>query len=116
MAEISVGGVSLPSPVSISESNEILWSEDTGRTLSGQMVGDVIAEKRKLSVKWAFLWQGDVETIMNHLISGFFSVTYSSAGGSHTMTAYRGSISTEQAIPQNGKILYKSVSVDLIER
>ena len=34
------GAVVLPSPVSISVNDEIIWTSDTGRTLSGKMVGD----------------------------------------------------------------------------
>ena len=46
------GAVVLPSPVSISVNDEIIWTSDTGRTLSGKMVGDPVAEKKTVSVKW----------------------------------------------------------------
>ena len=39
------GSVVLPAPVSLSVNDELIWTSDTGRTLSGRMVGDVIAEK-----------------------------------------------------------------------
>ena len=38
------GSVVLPAPVSLSVNDELIWTSDTGRTLSGRMVGDVIAE------------------------------------------------------------------------
>ena len=41
-----------PSPVSLSVSDELIWTSDTGRTLSGYMIGDVVAEKKNLSIKW----------------------------------------------------------------
>mgnify|MGYP000583136728 CR=1 FL=1 len=45
---IKANGVTLPSPVSISTTDEILWSSNTGRsTSSGKMLGDVIAEEDK---------------------------------------------------------------------
>lgn len=40
------GSVVLPAPVSLSVNDELIWTSDTGRTLSGRMVGDVIAEKK----------------------------------------------------------------------
>lgn len=36
---LKAGGVVLPAPVSITVNDEIIWSADTGRTMSGQMVG-----------------------------------------------------------------------------
>lgn len=50
MSEISVGGVALASPVEISINNEIIWSSSTGRSASGLMTGDVIAEKRTFPI------------------------------------------------------------------
>lgn len=46
------GDVILPAPTTLSVNDEIIWSSDTGRTLSGYMVGSVIAEKKNLSIKW----------------------------------------------------------------
>ena len=40
------GSTTLPAPTALTVNNEIIWSSDTGRTLSGKMVGDVVAEKK----------------------------------------------------------------------
>lgn len=40
------GSVTLPAPVEISVNDEIIWSSNTGRLASGEMAGDVIAEKK----------------------------------------------------------------------
>lgn len=116
MALISAGGIALPDPVSMSIDGEIIWSEDTGRTLSGSMVGDVIAEKKKLSVKWEFLFEGDVALIKSKLTSGFFPVTFRDIGGTTTITSYRSTLSVDPIGERGGGYLYRSVSVDLIQR
>lgn len=46
MFVLKCGNVELPAPVSMSVADEIIWSSDTGRTLTGTMVGDVVAEKK----------------------------------------------------------------------
>ena len=46
MALLTVGGVELPSPTSIQIDDEIIWSSDSGRDLSGLFAGDVVAQKR----------------------------------------------------------------------
>lgn len=55
MFVLKCGNVELPAPVSMSVADEIIWSSDTGRTLTGTMVGDVVAEKKNLSIKWNWL-------------------------------------------------------------
>ena len=52
MAEITVNGVALASPVSIGVNEEIIWSSGTGRSANGLMSGDVIANKRTFQVSW----------------------------------------------------------------
>ena len=52
MSMITAGGVSLPSPVEISIDDEIIWSSDSGRDLSGLFAGDVIATKKTISIQW----------------------------------------------------------------
>jgi hypothetical protein len=49
------GNTTLPAPTSLSVNDEIIWSSDTGRTLSGRMVGDPVAQKKTVSLKWEYL-------------------------------------------------------------
>lgn len=46
MAILTANGVALPAPTVIKIDNEIIWSSNTGRTSSGAMAGDVVAEKK----------------------------------------------------------------------
>ena len=50
MGVLMSGSVELPDPVSISVNDEIIWTADTGRTLSGLMIGDVVAEKKNVNI------------------------------------------------------------------
>ena len=48
-------GQELPAPVSIKVDDEIIWSSSTGRALDGTMLGDVVTEKKTLSINWGIL-------------------------------------------------------------
>ena len=37
------GNTTLPAPTEITVNDEIIWSSNTGRSTSGEMIGDVIA-------------------------------------------------------------------------
>ncbi len=37
---LRAGKTNLPAPTSMTVNDEIIWSEDTGRTLNGTMVGE----------------------------------------------------------------------------
>ena len=75
------GDVVLPAPTSLSVADEIIWTSDTGRTLMGRMVGDVVAEKKNVSIKWEWLTDEEVKTIKSRLIAGFFPFTFQCVGG-----------------------------------
>ncbi len=114
---LSAGGVVLPPPVSISVDDEIIWSEDTGRTLSGDMVGDVIAEKKKLSIKWQFLQESELAIIKSKMIAGFFPITFRDDGIDVTISSYRGTLSKEQlGRLGDGIFWYRSATVNLIQK
>lgn len=118
MADIlKSGSTVLPSPTSISVNDEIIWSSDTGRLIDGTMAGDVIAEKKTISIKWGILTEADVALIKNTLAAGFFPFTFRDDGISITIESYRGTL-TKQHLGYigDGIYYYKSVSVDIIQR
>lgn len=113
MSEIVVGGVELPSPVAISIGDEIIWSSNTGRSASGLMTGDVIAQKQTYAIKWGILTQDEVNIIENKLTVGFFSVKILNK----VFNAYRSTISkTILGTLSDGITYYSDVSVSLIEQ
>lgn len=110
-------GIELPSPVSFTVADEIIWTSDTGRTLAGLMIGDVVAEKKNLSIKWGILTEAEVMFIKSRLVSGFFPFTFHDDGLDITIEAYRGTLTKEHlGNIGDGLYYYKSVSVDIIQR
>lgn len=117
MAILVAGGVTLPPPVSISTSDEIIWSEDTGRSASGLMVGDIIAEKKTINVNWGVLTETEVGLIKSRLIAGFFPVTFRDDGVNITIDSYRGTMTKEHiGRLSDGIYYYRSCTVSIIQR
>lgn len=117
MAMLQVGVTALPDPVSIAVGDEIIWSTDTGRTLSGLMVGDVVAEKKKLSIEWGLLQASEVATIQNTIVAGFVPLTFRDGGDTLTIQVYRGTLTKEQIGELgDGIFWYRSASVELVQQ
>jgi hypothetical protein len=111
------GSTVLPAPTALTVSDEIIWSSDTGRTLAGRMVGDVVAEKKNLSIKWEYLTDTEVKLIKSRMIAGFFPFTFHDDGVDITISSYRGTLAKEHlGNIGDGNYWYKSVSVDVIQR
>lgn len=112
----------LPSPVSIKPSNELIWSENTGRAQSGtnkaQMIGDVIAEKDTYNIQWGIITQAEFATIKSKLTKGFFyfglGTSLANAQAS-AIKVYRSNI-TGTLLPIGNDVYYKDVAVDVIEQ
>lgn len=114
---LRAGDIVLPAPVSISVNDELIWTADTGRLMDGTMAGDVVAEKKTVSIKWGVMPESDIVLIKRGIIIGFFPVTFRDDGVDMTITAYRGTLSKEHIGPLgDGIYWYRSASVDLIER
>lgn len=112
MAEIVANGVNLPSPTDISIADELIWSSSTGRTASGLMIGDLIANKQTINIKWAYLTHTEKELIKRNLVGGFFSINILG----ESLTVYRGTIQSEVQGYLSGTLYYKSVSVQVIQQ
>ena len=111
------GSTVLPAPTSLSVNDEIIWTSDTGRTLSGLMIGSVVAQKKNLSIKWEYLTDGDVKLIRSRLIAGFFPFTFHDSGIDFTIESYRGTLTKDQIGDiGDGYFWYRSVTVDIIQR
>lgn len=118
MATLKCGSTVLPEPTELSSGDEIIWSSNAGRSAeSGKMLGDVVASKKTLEVKWAWLTEAQVATIKNSLVNGFFPITFRDNGATVTITVYRGTLQKEAAgYIGDGTYYYKSVSVSLIQQ
>lgn len=118
MTILTVGGVALPAPETITVADEIIWSSNTGRVSSGLMNGDIIAQKKTLKIKWGILTEAQMTLIKNKLVAGFFPITFHDEGKDMTITSYRGTLSKEMLgdLGDGKGCWYKSASVDLIQR
>lgn len=111
------GSTVLPAPVSLTVADEIIWTSDTGRTLSGYMMGDVVAQKKTLSIKWGILTENQMLLIKNTLVPGYFPISFHDDGIDLTIESYRGTLTKEHlGNIGDGEYYYKSVSVDIVQR
>lgn len=112
MSEITVNGVALASPVSISNSDEIIWNSGTGRSANGQMSGDIIANKKTIQISWGILTQDEYNAIRN-IPSGFFNAVVLG----QSIRAYRSTISGScLGTFSDGITYYNDVSTSFIEQ
>lgn len=117
MAVLMAGSTELPAPTELSVDDELIWSEETGRVASGKMVGDVIAEKKTLSITWGILTEKEVSVIAQNLKGGFFPITFRDNGIFITIPAYRGSFSKEHLGElSDGIYYYRSAACEIIQQ
>lgn len=111
------GDVELPAPVSVSIGSEIIWSSNTGRISTGKMIGDVIAEKEKITISWGILEKTEFDLIKNSLKAGFWPLTVNVDGEPFQINAYRGSL-TRVPMGQfgDGHYYFSSASVEIVEQ
>lgn len=116
MAILKCGDTELPSPVSITSGDEIIWSSNTGRGDNGKMQGDVVAKKKSVSIQWAVLSEKEVKILEENLVAGFFPFTFRDGGKAIEITAYRSTISKQHLGYAGGIYYYKSVEVQIIQQ
>ena len=65
--DLYIDGRTMPPPAreGIVESDQLIWSENAGRTASGHFVGDIIASKKTLTITWNELTYAEFLTIKN---------------------------------------------------
>lgn len=116
MITITAGGTALPSPTEMTLSGEIVWSANTGRAASGLMIGDVIAEKQTVGLRWGVLTKAELALLREKLVSGFFPATLAIDGQSVDLTCYRGALTAELLGTFGGTTYYRSAAATLIEQ
>lgn len=115
--ELRASDTLLPAPVEMMVNDEIIWSANTGRSASGKMLGDVVAEKGTVTITWGILPETDVATIQNAMPAGFFPLKFPDGGATRTITVYRGPFEREQlGYVGDGLLWYRSVSVELVQQ
>lgn len=114
---LRVNGVTLPAPVQITVNDEIIWSSSAGRAADGTMLGDVIADKKNISIKWGILKASEVQLISHNVVPGFFDFEFEDDGELIGITCYRGTTTKEQIGKlDDGIFYYRSVSASMIQK
>lgn len=99
---------------------EKIWSDNTGRSASGLMIGDIKAIKTVLDISWHKLKDSEVlnlDEAINSVDKPFFLVEYyDQKGVLQTKTFYAAPNSyTQKKYDRNG-IKYADISIQLIEQ
>ena len=113
---IKAKGTTLPSPTAISAGDEIIWSSDTGRDESGDMVGAVVATKKTFSIEWGVLTEAQFATLRTTLTSGFFTFQLVTDSTTTTITVYRGTLTGELLGTFGGVTYYKNAAATVIQQ
>ncbi len=106
-------GNELPSPVSMTIGDTIIWSSKTGRTSTGKMMGAVIAEKKTVNITWEMLTKGEWERIKKKIPAGYVNLYILG----EKITVYRDTISSEAIGYQSDGVFYfRSTTTSVIQR
>ncbi len=111
------GSTTLPAPTAISVGDEIIWSANTGRSANGAMIGDVVAQKKNVSVTWGILTESEMAVIKSVCTAGFFTISFHDDAVDLTIRAYRSTL-TKEAIGylSDGSYYYRSASLSIIQK
>lgn len=114
------GGVKMPTPITVSFTNNKLWSANTGRTAGGKMVGDIIGIKKTISITWQGLKPADVVKINNYISNAnrsFFTLKIlDETFVEKTYTVYASDTTYEILGWNENKRIVKNLAVDLVEQ
>ena len=120
---IKASGTTLPSPVVLRTSDELIWSANTGRsTDTGNMIGDIVARKQTIEVEWGVITKSERDTIRSAVNgSAFFNVKLELVNGSSTteladFTCYRSELAADILGVFGGTMYYKGAKVSLIQK
>ena len=111
------GSITLPAPEKVTVNDEIIWSSNTGRAASGMIIGDIVAEKKNISITWGILTESELVLIKQVMIAGFFPFSFRDDGIDFTISSYRGTLTKEQlGDVGDGIFYYRSASVTVIQK
>lgn len=109
---ISINGVVIPTPKSYEVGIQDIDGE-TNRNAAGYMCRDRITTKRKLTMEWPPLSQGESSTLLNAVADEFFECTFIDPQlGQITKTMYVG----DRTTPMLYKGRWSGLKMNFIER
>lgn len=113
---IKINGVELPAPSGYTPSIQDISKAE--RNANGTMIIERIATKRKLSLAWQYLSSDALSAILQLVSPVFFTVEYIDPqdNGTKTGTFYSGDRTSDGIGIKDGKMSWKNVKFDIIER
>ena len=114
----TINGVQVTQPAEVQYNRYDLDSEDSFRSLSGEMQRDRVATKVKLECRWNALTASQMAQLLQAMDDVFFSINYFDpySGGYTTKTFYVGDRSAPVYSVAGGKVIFKSFSANFIEK
>jgi hypothetical protein len=108
----------VPQPAEVTYQRYDLDSEDSFRSLSGEMQRDRITTKVKLDCRWNALNADQMKVLLKSMQDVFFEINYfDPLEGQHiTKTFYVGDRSAPVYSIAGGKVIFKSFSANFIEK
>lgn len=116
MVVIKSGVTTLPSPIALTGTDEIIWSANTGRSSTGKMIGDVIAEKKTFQIQWGVLTKAQRDLIRSRLQSGFHPFSVIEDGVETTVDSYRSTITWDTLACVGNTTYYRNMQVSIIQQ
>lgn len=122
VTDLSINGVAMPEPAleGVTIAPEKIWSANTGRAASGKMLGDVVAIKHTIKIRWPPLTPAQVaviEAAVSNAEAPFVPISYTDMRGNQvTRTVYFGTPSYTLYSLADGRQWIADVTVDAIEQ
>jgi hypothetical protein len=106
----------VPSPDSLTAG--IMDISNAERNAAGTIIIERIATKRKLSLGWQFISDSNLSALLNLVAAVFFTTKYPDplTGKLRIGTFYCGDRTVEGITYRNGKMYWKNLKFDIIER
>lgn len=109
-----------PAPDGFKISHSKIWSKDTGRTQSGEMVGTILAIKKNVDITWGVLTPDQAKTIddvVSNSSTPFNTVEYVDEKGETTsITGYFSDIEFPIHTIINGKPMIVGATMSVVEK
>lgn len=118
---LSINGVAIPTPSKFNITYNDLDSEETGRSLDGNLHRDVIGTNfRTIDLEWKTMERDDLRKLLNALSKKTFPVTYYDPikDTMVTKTMYAGNRKVDMynyVLGENGGPIWLDISVSLIQ-
>lgn len=117
-AILMIDNVIIKDPSSISVSRNKIWSQNSGRTQSGNFTGDIANMKWRIDIVWSPLTEKEAQELLKALEPAFINVRFKNPR-TKTFTTNKFYGGDEAIVVYNYDVVnsvYESLSVSLVEK